>query len=612
MTHAATDSSAPERAAPGESQDSAADLFGPDLDSVRLGQARLLLKRTVNSCLIVEGVILYFTALIAVSGHAFYAALWFALTSAMVLTVFLYSRLFRDGVTPDNQKRYLRGHVVISGITGLVWSGLAIGYLDPSSPLNLFIAVNIVASIALGGMLPSAEYRPSWISLASGMFLPFSIYWLVTVEGPLRLIGVGILILYGFGLLVSARSEMQTMETLAAERNRRLNEKLREQYSQIQQASAEKSRFLAATSHDMSQPLQAQSFFIRAMRELVTTPAQTDLLDKIEAAWRDQRNLLESLVESARLNSGAIIARPSVVALQPLLEGLQAEFSAEAQRKRLDMPPARTRSAVEADSLLVTRIVRNLLSNAVKFTPAGGEVRIDVTEADGLVWIAVSDTGPGIPESERSRVFEEFVQLDTATDSETKGLGLGLSIVRHLAQTAGARLELESEAGQGATIRIGLPRAEAEPAAATVDRTAGPVAGAPLVVLVEDEAQVRDGLAMLLTHWGCRVIAAASGPEALSYLSWTQVTPTLIIADKRLADGENGIEVIGSLREEVLEDVPAVLLTGDIHEFDRVRGMPALTVIPKPANPSLLRDALDEALEEAGDAASADAPAPPS
>jgi hypothetical protein len=176
-----------------------------DLGAVRLGQAQLLFRRTVNSCLIVQGVIIYFTALILFSGNFRFSAWWFALTSTMVLIVFLYSRLFRPGITRDNVKPYLRGHIVISGMTGLVWSSLAIAYLDPSSTLNLFISINIVASIALGGMLPSAEYRPSYVSLSTGMFLPFAVYWLITVDGPLRIIGVGVLILYGFGLLVSAR-----------------------------------------------------------------------------------------------------------------------------------------------------------------------------------------------------------------------------------------------------------------------------------------------------------------------------------------------------------------------------------------------------------------------
>lgn len=570
--------------------------FRQDLGEVRLGQARLLLKRTVNSCLIVEGVILYFTALIAISGLPEFAALWFGLTTAMVLVVFLYSRLFRAGITAQNQKRYLLGHVIISGLTGLVWSGLAIAYLDASSTLNLFIAVNIVVSIALGGMLPSAEYRPSWISLASGMFLPFSTYWLLTIEGPARLIGVGILILYGFGLLVSARSEMQTIETLAAERNRRLNEKLREQNRLIEKSSEEKSRFLATTSHDMSQPLQAQGFFIRALRDHLTTDDQINLINKIEAAWTSQKNLLQALVEMARLSSGAIVARQRVFRLQPVFDTLEAEFAEPAGRHVIDLEFRATGLAVETDPLLLSRILRNLIGNAVKFTPRGGKVSIRARRKDETVWIEVSDTGPGIPADQQAAVFEEFVQLEPGTGQQEKGLGLGLTIVRQLADALGLPLEFESREGQGTRAAIGVPLREASRAELPATATPGEFAGAPLLVLVEDEDAVRESLSMLLTQWGCRVIAAASGGEALKLLSWANEIPAAIIADKRLADGEDGLEVIAQIREDVLEPVPAVLLTGDVYRFEGLAGQEALTVIPKPADSRQLHAALADML----------------
>jgi signal transduction histidine kinase/ActR/RegA family two-component response regulator len=572
------------------------DQLRQDLGEVRLGQARLLLKRTVNSCLIVEGVIVYFTALIAVSGHPGFAALWFALTSTMVAIVFLYSRLFRAGITPENRTRYLRGHMVISGMTGLVWSGLAIAYLDSASTLNLFIAVNIVVSIALGGMLPSAEYRPSWVSLASGMFLPFAVYWLVTVDGPARLIGVGILILYGFGLLVSARSELQTLETLAAERHRRLNEKLREQNRQIEKASAEKSRFLAATSHDMSQPLQAQGFFLRALRDQLTTPEQIELLDKVEADWSSQKNLLQALVETARLSSGAVITRSRIFRLQPVLASLESEFADTARRKSVKLDIARTGLAVESDPLLLTRILRNLIGNAVKFTPAGGQVKVGTRRDGDRVWLEITDTGPGIPADRQAAVFDEYVQLDPGGDPDQKGLGLGLTIVRQLAGVLGLELDFASREGEGTRAAIAVPLRDAALAETTTESPETEFSGAPLVVLVEDEAAVRESLAMLLTQWGCRVLAASGGSEALRLLSWANEAPAMIVADKRLPDGEDGLDVISRVRDEVLEDVPAVLLTGDVYQFEAAGTLDALTIIPKPADSHQLHAALAEAM----------------
>jgi signal transduction histidine kinase/ActR/RegA family two-component response regulator len=567
-----------------------------DLGEVRLGQARLLLKRTRMSCLIVEGVILYFTALIAFSGHPTFAFIWFALTSSMVLVVYLYSHLFRQGITLENHRHYLLGHTMISGMTGLVWSALAIAYLDPSSTLNLFISVNIVASIALGGMLPSAEYRPTFISLSTGMFVPFSIYWLITVEGPVRLIGVGLIILYGFGLLVSARSEMQTIETLAAERNKRLYKQLQEQNRKIEIASAEKSRFLAATSHDMSQPLQSQGFFIRALKQTIATKEQADLLAKIEAAWHSQKDMLQALVETARLSSGAIVARTGSFDIADILTELESDFAEAARLKSLSFTVSHDPMPVECDRLLVGRILRNLIGNAIKFTNPGDSVTVSWREQESGILVEVADTGPGIDPADQDRIFEEYVQLDT--DEGQRGLGLGLPIVRQLAATLGIPLHFKSQPGWGTRVGIELPVSGREPEPAPVIKSDLPVGGSPLVLVVEDEAGVREGLAMLLTQWGCRVVAAESGKEARRILSWANEPPVFIIADKRLSDGEDGIDAIAALREEVLDTVPAVLLTGEVYDFANATQLEDLTVIAKPADSETLRAALDRALEK--------------
>ena len=574
------------------------DQLAQDLHEVRLSQARLLRDRTPVSCLIVQGVIVYFTALILYSGDYGFAALWFGLTSVMVGVVYLYPRLAaRDGINSQNLGRYLRGHVVISGLTGLIWSALAIAFIDATSTLHLFVSTTMVVSISLGGMMPSAEYRPSFIALATGMFLPFSIYWLVTMDGPARLIGVGLLILYGFGLLVSARSEIQTRETLAARRNRELSDKLREQYRATQKASAEKSRFLAATSHDMSQPLQAQGFFIRAIRPTLTEPEQSDLLDKIEASWRSQQTLLRALVETARLDSGAIIPKPQAFELVSVLEGLQAEFSETADVKSIDLTISSDAVGVESDPLLVTRILRNLLSNAIKFTQAGGAVVLNWTSDNDKVVITVGDNGPGVTSEQRDQIFEEYVQLDNANAGSQLGLGLGLTIVRQLAAKLDIPLDFESQPGLGTRIAITLPRAHTAVKNAPISQTISPLEGVPLIVLIEDEAGIRESVSILLTSWACRVIAAESGSDALELLSWADDLPAAIIADKRLANGDDGLDAALAVREDVLTEIPIVLLTGDIHQFEHVSGVSGISVLAKPAEAEELYRALTDALD---------------
>lgn len=573
------------------------DPLSGDLSAIRLDQARLLLQRTRSSCLIVGAVILYFTALILFSEDYAFAAAWFAAASALVGVVYIYPHVvIPNGLTAGNFRRYLTGHTVISGVTGLVWSGFAIAYIDTDSVLHLFIAINIVCSISLGGMLPSAEYRPTFVALATGMFVPFSAYWLVMIDGPLRLIGLGTLILYGFGLLVSARAEVQTLTTLAAERNRVLGEKLREKSRQIEKASADKSRFLAATSHDMSQPLQAQGFFLRALRATLDRSDQLELLDRVEAAWRSQQSLLQSLVETARLDSGAIIVKSRPVPLGPVIAVLKTEFAQSARARSIDLRLPEAGPVVRTDPLLLTRILRNLLSNALKFTPEGGRVEMTYRGYGHSVMIEISDSGPGIPAEAHERVFDEYVQLGAPDSDGQHGLGLGLNIVRQLALRLDITLELDSAAGQGTTFRLTLDAAAPQDTPEEEPATLDELDGAPLIVLVDDETAVRDGLSVLLTMWGCSVIAAASGREAIRLLAWSDRTPALLIADKRLADGEDGLETIADLRSELADEVPAILLTGDIHSFERAGGTSDLTVLSKPADAEALHGALVEAL----------------
>jgi two-component system, sensor histidine kinase len=556
-----------------------------DLQQLRLGQARLLHGRTAQSCLIVQGVIVYLTALILYSGQPVFALIWFLATSGMVIIVYLFARMTApQGVFETNLKRFLRGHVVISGLTGLVWSSLAIAYLDTSSVLNLFIAINMIFSITVGGMLPSAEFRPSFVSLASCCLVPFSAYWLIEVDGALRLIGLGLLIYYGFGLLVSARAEVQTVEALAAERNRRLSEQLHKQNQKVAQVSAEKTRFLAAASHDMSQPLQAQGFLVGARRGKLERPDQIELLDRMEACWRSQQNLLQGLVETARIDSGGVVVKPVDFQLSLLFSTLAAEMSRTAADRSIALNVESLPAFVHSDPLLVGRILRNLLSNALKFTPAGGTITLRATlSGDRHILAEVTDTGPGIPADQVERIFEEYVQLEP-NSGDTRGLGLGLSIVRQLAERLDAPLSFDSAPGSGTRAGLVLPIAKGATAPVPDVESISAFVSAPLIVLIEDDPTVRESLSILLTGWSCRVIAVESGAEALELIALTQGHPDLLLADRRLKHGEDGLDAILSIRSETGRTVPAILLTGEIGPFPDLSEVDQLFVLPKPAN----------------------------
>jgi signal transduction histidine kinase len=575
-----------------------AGIGGLDFDAnraaMRHGQAQLLRQRTPSSCLIVQAVVVYLAALIFFTGDRAFALIWLLAASSMVLITWAYAKLRApNGVSPAQTRSYLRWHVVVSCCTGVVWGLMACLYLDPDRIATQFIAVNMVVAITLGGLLPSAEYRPTFIGLFSFVILPLAVWWLITIPGATRLVGVGLLIYFGFGLLVSARAELGSLEAIAARNSQELIARLRQQYDVAQRASAEKSRFMAAASHDMAQPLQAQAFFLRTLRTHIKDADALNLLEQAQSCARTQGEMLRAMTETARLDSGAVTTRLVAFDLERLIQQLVEEFEASLNAKSLAIDLQTSPAPVHSDPRLVARILRNLLSNAVKFSSPQGRIGMRLTAEGETVRLTIDDEGPGIPAGQQELIFEEYVQLDNPNRDFSKGLGLGLAIVRQLVALLGLQLELTSAPGSGTSATLTLPRHEGplEPLKPIMDRL-GEFGTNPLIVFIEDNRDVRDATSALLTEWGCKLICAQSRNEALALLQYAPETPDLLLVDKRLANHDDGLSVIDALREELNADIPALLFTGDISEFQALRDAPNVSVIQKPAEPLELHRAI--------------------
>ena len=438
------------------------------LDEIRTDQARLLRKNALQSCLMVGGVSIFYAVWVGFAGNWIYAFSFAAAANFMVLVSYLHSRFaVRGEVNESNHRRYLYSHILVCSITGMVWGAFAIGFIDFESSISLFIACFLATSITLGGILPSSEYRPGFIALATFNLIPLAIYILFHGYGPQRLIGVGILLYFAFCMFASARSELDTREGITARKMKALTEQLVEKNAIIEKANAEKNRFLAATSHDLSQPLHAQGLLIHALKKKVSVEEHKDLLSKIEQTWRSQQQILQGLVDITRIDNGVIVPKSRNIDLQKHLKRLAQEMTESARQAQVlfssDLEPA----VVHSDPVLLMRIVRNLLSNAIKFTPAGGRVTLKSKSVDADVHILIADTGPGIPEESHEIIFEEFAQLQTRKNDGEKGLGLGLSIVRRLSDLLGLTVGLKSSVGNGTEFRIELPSSDAHHAPAT-------------------------------------------------------------------------------------------------------------------------------------------------
>ncbi|MDB5914648.1 MAG: integral rane sensor hybrid histidine kinase [Ramlibacter sp.] len=343
--------------------------------------------------------------------------------------------------------------------------------------------------------------------------------------------------------------------------DRELTTQLREALAQATQANQAKTRFLAAASHDLRQPLHTIGLLVAALslrpiegrdREVV------DLLSQVTVALSEQ---LDQLLDISKLDAGVVTPDRKMVDLGELLRMHHAEMRAAMEEKGLRFVlDGATGVRCWTDPALVLRILRNLTENSIKFTEEGRiDMRLRVQE--GIAYISVQDTGRGIPDHEKTMVFEEFYQVDNAERDRTKGLGLGLSIVRRLGDLLGIKITLESGEGRGTCVTLCLPLDPHEVLA--------PAAVAPLgmhdfagvtVLVIDDERSVRIGMRVLLEELGCHFLEASSIQEATSQARATR--PDVILADMRLRNGENGIGAVESV-VKAIGPTPAILISGD-------------------------------------------------
>jgi signal transduction histidine kinase/CheY-like chemotaxis protein len=368
---------------------------------------------------------------------------------------------------------------------------------------------------------------------------------------------------------------------------------------QLEIAGMQKSRFLAAASHDLRQPLHALSLYSDALKLQAPAGAIGEISGHIGKAVVSLAALVDSLLDISRLDAGVVQPELQQVPVRTLLEQIEVSYRPVAREKGLEFRIAAADALVNTDPVLLERLVRNLVDNAFKYT-ADGCVTLKAEVVGSAVRIAVRDTGPGIPAAERERIFEEFYQIGNPERDRSQGLGLGLAIVRRLAQLLGLEVELESDLGRGSIFTVTMPQAApkrappAQPAIVTPNRRE--LAGTRILV-IDDEPEVRAGMQMLLEHLGCRVAVCGGYAEAEQLLDRQALEVQLIIADFRLRQNESGIDTVRRLRER-LGDVPVLLLTGDTApERLREAQSSGLRLLNKPVSAEKLTQGMLAALD---------------
>lgn len=368
---------------------------------------------------------------------------------------------------------------------------------------------------------------------------------------------------------------------------------LRERKEQAERATLSKSRFLAAASHDLRQPMHALGLFIAELSQQTHAPASRRLVERIAASAEAMENLLDSLLDISKLDAGALEPNIRAFALQPLLERIALGQRPGAIGHDLLLKVRPAKYWIESDPVLIERILGNLVSNAVRYT-RGGTVFVGCRRRGRHLRIEVRDNGVGIADEAQEIIFQEFVQLDNPARSQDKGLGLGLAIVRRLTDLLGHRLEVRSRPGRGSVFALEVPIAASLAQRTSFDarRQPGDLGGLR-IALIDNDPLAEAGMKSLLESWGCEVVAGGSADLVVDALERAGQSPQLVISDFCL-HGACGIDAVRTLRGRFDPELPAVLISGDTGpDTQRLAQHEGLPLLHKPVRPARLRAVLN-------------------
>ena len=417
---------------------------------------------------------------------------------------------------------------------------------------------------------------------------------------------IGVLVIFRQTLRPFTEREIELATTVAdqaviALENVRLFEALQASTRELDEANRAKSRFIAAASHDLRQPLHALGLFVARLQGRVKAAERSRIVEQIDASVAAMNELFNDLLDMSKLDTGMLAPNISEFPIAQLLERTESTFSAAARKKGLSLRIVRNSAWVRSDFILLERILMNLVSNAVSYT-ARGKVVVGCRLRGRHLRIDVFDRGPGIPEDEHISIFREFYQLGDPQRERQGGMGLGLAIVDRLCRLLKHEIDLASALGKGSRFSVLVPSVAARALLVDPKDSVQPTPdsiGGKLVVVIDDDPLVLDSTGGLLRSWGCQVLTAGSARVALAGLAECNQSPDLVISDYQLSDGQTGIEAIEELRKSLNLPIPAFLISGDMApERMREARMSGYHLLHKPVRPRALRAMLSQFLKK--------------
>ena len=560
----------------------------------------MLYRQTPNSIAAALGVMLYMV--VTLWRHEPHASIGYflalqALSQAYRAWVLLGYR--KTTLSLDNSALWARRYSQYMLGAGVVWGCATLLFFQAHNPLAQLFTMCGLFGIA-GGAVSGHAYHPP--ALRAFVVPIFGLAFLRFLRlGSAEYVALGVASLFYMSILL-AFCQVQYQSVTESIQIRFENAELILEL-QIQKANAEKakaraeqadlakSRFLAAASHDLRQPLHALSLFSATLRELELDVKQRSVVEQIYRNIDSLEALFDELLDISKLDAGYIRASIVDFPIQNVLDVLHTRYGPLAHAKALDFRVKSCACTVRSDAALLERVLGNLVANAIRYTRTGG-VLVGCRKRGQQLVISVWDTGIGIAQAQHERIYEEFFQLGNPERDRKNGLGLGLPIAKRMAHLLGTEIELNSELGRGSRfqIRVALGDSAAVARPAPELSVSGDALTGRCVVVIDDEPTIREGMHELLSQWGCTSVEAATAPEAIARLEAAGLAPELVLADYRLTDNAVGSDIVLRLRQRFGSELPALLITGDTApERLREAKQSGLHILHKPVRPAQLR-----------------------
>jgi signal transduction histidine kinase len=526
-----------------------------------------------------------------------WTACWLGLQFVnLAFHLWLGLRWLRSPLTQANAQLWLRRVTRTSGLNGVLWL-LAIHLFWPGgSDAQRMLLWAWMIGISSAALHSLHAYLPAYFAMVGPVLL--GLLLAVLVHGAIDTWAVLAVLLLGSTLYIRFAVSLQRLLWDSLRQTHQLahlSENLRLEKDLAVKLSQSRSRFLAAASHDLRQPVHALALFVGALKQNPGPAQSAQILQHVSGAVDAMGAMFNALLDISKLDAEQLHPQWQTVDLRALLSRMAADHSLQAQAKGLrfvcDLPADPAQLTVRSDPALLERVLRNLLSNALRYTAQGG-VLLRARRRHGRIELLVADSGAGIARARRAEVFDEFVQLHNSG----QGLGLGLAIVQRLSGLLRLGLRLRSRPGRGSVFTLILEPQDEGPAEAPAPATQPQLRG-ELVIVLDENAEIRLAMSTLLSAWGLGVVSAASVAELMPQLMSVSATPRLLLCDYRLGGGDTGSGAIARLRELFNSDIPALLLSGDTGpERGREALEQGLTLLHKPVSQAQLRAAVGQAL----------------